>query len=76
MSRLQTRHPRTARGRGGTPRRGAGDDLRKAETGPIAPGFGQPGRGLQYQLVTSLLPMDATANVQWLVSHGYLRALN
>jgi Tuberculosis necrotizing toxin len=49
----------------------------KAEAGPIAPGFGQPGLGLQYQLVSSLLAGDpATANVMWLISNGYLRSLN
>ena len=47
------------------------------EAGPIAPGFGQPGLGLQYQLVSSLLAGDpATANVMWLISNGYLRSLN
>jgi hypothetical protein len=30
----------------------------EVEVGPIAPGFGQPGLGLQYQLVSSLLPGD------------------
>jgi hypothetical protein len=49
----------------------------KAETGPIAPGFGQPGRGQQYQVLGSLLPGDpAGANVGWLISHRYLRSLN
>jgi hypothetical protein len=48
-----------------------------AETGPIAPAFGQPGLGLQYQLVGALLPGDpATANVFWLIDHGYLKRLN
>lgn len=48
-----------------------------AETGPIAPAFGQPGLGLQYQLVGSLLPGDpATANVMWLIDNGYLKRLN
>jgi Tuberculosis necrotizing toxin len=48
-----------------------------AETGPIAPAFGQPGLGLQYQLVSSLLPGDpGTANVLWLIDHGYLKRLN
>jgi Tuberculosis necrotizing toxin len=47
------------------------------EAGPIAPAFGQPGLGLQYQLVSSLLPGDpATANVYWLVDNGYLTATN
>jgi len=45
------------------------------EAGPVAPAFGQPGFGLQYQLVSSLLPGDpAKANVYWLVDHGYLTA--
>lgn len=49
----------------------------KAETGPIAPYFGQPGLGLQYELVSSLLPGDpAQASVMWLISKGYLKALN
>jgi hypothetical protein len=49
----------------------------KAEMGPIAPGFGQPGRGLQYQVVSSLLPGDpGTASVMWLLTNGYLRSLN
>jgi len=48
-----------------------------AETGPIAPAFGQPGFGLQYEIVSSLLPgTPDTANVMWLVSKGYLKALN
>jgi hypothetical protein len=48
-----------------------------AETGPIAPAFGQPGFGLQYQLVSSLLPgKPAAANVMWLISNGYLKALS
>ena len=46
------------------------------EAGPIAPAFGQPGRGTQYQLVSSLLPGGATASVRWLVTHGYLRRLS
>jgi hypothetical protein len=49
----------------------------EAETGPIAPFFGQPGLGLQYELVSSLLPGDpAKASVMWLISEGYLKALN
>ena len=49
----------------------------EAEAGPIAPGFGQPGLGLQYQLVSSLLPgAPATATVMWLISNGYLQRLN
>jgi hypothetical protein len=47
------------------------------EAGPAAPAFGQPGLGLQYQLVASLLPGDpAQPNVQWLLTHGYLAATN
>lgn len=46
------------------------------EAGPIAPAFGQPGRGTQYQLVGSLLPGGATASVMWLVTNGYLQRLN
>ena len=30
----------------------------RTETGPIAPGFGQPGLGLQFQVVSFLLPGD------------------
>jgi hypothetical protein len=49
----------------------------KVEAGPVAPAFGQPGLGLQYQLLSSLLPGDpSTANVRWLVDHGYLAASN
>jgi len=49
----------------------------EVEAGPIAPGFGQPGLGLQYQLVGSLLPGDPpAASVMWLISHGYLQRLN
>lgn len=49
----------------------------KVEAGPAAPAFGQPGLGLQYQLIASLLPGDpAQANVQWLLVHGYLAATN
>ena len=49
----------------------------KVEAGPVAPAFGQPGLGLQYQLLSSLLPGDpAQANVLWLVDHGYLAASN
>lgn len=46
------------------------------EAGPIAPAFGQPGRGTQYQLVGSLLPGGATPSVMWLVTNGYLQRLN
>lgn len=47
------------------------------EGGPVAPAFGQPGLGLQYQLVSSLLPGDpAQATVYWLIDHRYLAASN
>jgi hypothetical protein len=47
------------------------------EAGPIAPAFGQPGLGLQYQLRSALLPGDpGNANVYWLVDHGYLVVTN
>jgi len=42
------------------------------EGGPIAPGFGQHGLGRQYQLVASLLPPGASAQVLWLLNNGYL----
>ena len=46
------------------------------EAGPIAPGFGQRGLGLQFQLVASLLPgTTATANVAWLLNNGYLQRM-
>jgi hypothetical protein len=48
----------------------------KVESGPIAPGFGQPGLGRQYQLVSSVVPGSPTPlNVNWLLSHHYLAAL-
>jgi hypothetical protein len=47
------------------------------EAGPIAPAFGQPGLGLQYQLIASLLHGDPSdADVYWLVDNGYLVATN
>jgi hypothetical protein len=46
------------------------------DAGPIAPWFGQPGFGLQYQLDASLIPGGpATVNVGWLVANGYLERL-
>jgi hypothetical protein len=49
----------------------------RAEAGPIAPAFGQPGLGLQYLLLSSLLPgHPAQASVYWLIGHGYLAATN
>jgi hypothetical protein len=48
----------------------------RVDGGPIAPGLGQPGGGVQYLLVSSLVP-DAPdrINVMWLVAHGYLQRL-
>lgn len=41
--------------------------------GPIAPAFGQPGRGLQYMLVGSLVPgAPERLNVRWLIDNGFL----
>ena len=41
--------------------------------GPIAPGFGQPGRGLQYMLVGALVPgSPERLNVRWLIDNGFL----
>ena len=46
------------------------------DAGPIAPWFGQPGLGLQYQLDATLIPGDpASFNVGWLVTNGYLERL-
>ena len=43
------------------------------DAGPIAPWFGQPGLGWQYQLDSSLVPGAPTQlNVLWLVDNGYL----
>ena len=43
------------------------------DSGPIAPWFGQPGYGWQYQLNSALVPGAPTAlNVLWLVEKGYL----
>ncbi|KDN82076.1 TNT domain-containing protein [Kitasatospora cheerisanensis] len=45
-------------------------------SGPIAPWFGQPGLGLQYQLDASLVPgAPSRINVGWLVDNGYLARL-
>lgn len=45
----------------------------KVSAGPIAPWFGQPGRGTQYQLKSELVPgAPDQLNVLWLVSQGYL----
>jgi Tuberculosis necrotizing toxin len=47
------------------------------EAGPIAPWFGQPGGGRQFQLVAGLVPgAPSPLSVQWLVSNGYLARLN
>ena len=43
------------------------------DAGPIAPWFGQPGYGLQYQLNAALIAGGpAQVNVLWLVDNGYL----
>ncbi|AUG80665.1 hypothetical protein CFP65_5991 [Kitasatospora sp. MMS16-BH015] len=43
------------------------------DAGPIAPWFGQPGFGWQYQLDAALLPGGPDRlNVLWLVENGYL----
>ncbi len=47
------------------------------DAGPIAPWFGQPGHGLQFQLDPTLIPgAPSTINVGWLVSNGYMERLN
>lgn len=47
------------------------------EEGPIAPAFGQIGLGLQYQLVSSLVPGAPTPlNVMWLINNGFLARAN
>jgi hypothetical protein len=49
----------------------------KADEGPIAPGFGQPGFGLQIQLDASLVPgAPSPLNVMWLINNGYLARSN
>ena len=48
----------------------------RVDGGPIAPGFGQPGRGVQYLLVGSFVPeCAAQINVMCLVNNGYLQRL-
>jgi hypothetical protein len=48
----------------------------EVEEGPIAPGFGQPGYGRQYQLVSALIPgSPSPLTVMWLLDNGYLEAL-
>jgi hypothetical protein len=49
----------------------------KVESGPIAPAFGQPGYGRQYQLVGSLVPgAPANLSVMWLVANRYLAPID
>jgi Tuberculosis necrotizing toxin len=44
--------------------------------GPIAPAFGQPGKGVQYLLVSSLVPeCAAQINILCLIANGYLQRL-
>lgn len=46
------------------------------DAGPIAPWFAQPGRGLQYQLDSTLIPGAPSAlNVLWLLNNGYLKSV-
>jgi hypothetical protein len=48
----------------------------RVDAGPIAPWFGQPGGGIQFQLDGSLVTgAPAQLNVMWMVAHGYLTAL-
>jgi hypothetical protein len=45
----------------------------RVDSGPIAPGFGQPGLGRQYQLDPSLVPgAPSPLTVLWLVQNGFL----
>ncbi len=45
----------------------------KVDAGPIAPWFGQPGYGWQFQLDTALIQNGpARLNVLWLIDNGYL----
>lgn len=44
--------------------------------GPVAPWFGQPGHGLQFQIDGRLLPgAPSGVNVLWLIKNGYLQRL-
>ena len=46
----------------------------KVLAGPIAPAFGQRGYGLQYLLVSSLIPgAPPTINIMWLLENGYIQ---
>ena len=48
----------------------------RVDGGPIAPAFGQPGKGVQYLLVSSLVPeCAAQINVMCLLANGYLQRL-
>jgi hypothetical protein len=48
----------------------------RVDAGPIAPWFGQPGGGIQFQLDGALVTgAPAQLNVMWMVAHGYLTAL-
>lgn len=45
----------------------------RAWTGPAVPWFGQPGLGVQYELIGALVPDAPTKiDVLWLVNNGYL----
>jgi hypothetical protein len=46
------------------------------DSGPIAPWFGQPGFGWQYQLRTEHVPgAPSPLNVKWLLENGYLERI-
>jgi len=46
----------------------------KVESGPIAPGLGQPGFGYQYVLESSLIPHSPpNVDILYLTRHGYLK---
>ena len=48
----------------------------RVDAGPIAPAFGQPGRGFQYLLDGTLVPgAPERLNVMWLISNGYLQRI-
>ena len=45
----------------------------QVDGGPIAPAFGQPGKGVQYHLIGALVAgAPARLNVRWLIDNGFL----
>ncbi len=40
-----------------------------------APGFGQPGGGMQFEIDAALLNNAAAKSVEWLIKHGFLAAV-